>query len=120
MLPTLMGHTAHSVHDGQEAVAAAAGFRPDVVLCDLDMPKLNGDEACRQMKAQAWRERVIFIALKAPMLEVCGLRWRSVCDTCPRLVPVRRAVFRAGQASHSAGHQRAVERPAFNEPAASC
>jgi DNA-binding NarL/FixJ family response regulator len=37
--------------DGEEAVAQAAALSPDVVLMDLDMPKLDGIEATRQIHA---------------------------------------------------------------------
>jgi two-component system, NarL family, nitrate/nitrite response regulator NarL len=37
--------------DGEEAVAACLNHRPDVVLIDVKMPKLDGIEACRQMMA---------------------------------------------------------------------
>lgn len=63
MLLKRMGHTVHTAHDGEEAVAAAHAFRPHVVLCDIGLPKLNGYEACRLMKQQAWDEKMILIAL---------------------------------------------------------
>jgi len=36
--------------DGEEAVALAQEFHPDVVLMDVNMPKLNGIEATRRIK----------------------------------------------------------------------
>lgn len=38
--------------DGIEAVALAVETRPDVVVMDVAMPKLNGVEATRQIKAR--------------------------------------------------------------------
>ncbi|MDP2919732.1 MAG: response regulator transcription factor [Dehalococcoidia bacterium] len=37
--------------DGEEAVALAARTRPDVIIMDVNMPKLNGIEATKQIKA---------------------------------------------------------------------
>ncbi len=37
--------------DGEEAVQLAARHQPDVVIMDIAMPKLNGIEATRQIKA---------------------------------------------------------------------
>lgn len=37
--------------DGQEAVQLAASQRPDVALMDISMPRLNGIEATKQIKA---------------------------------------------------------------------
>ena len=37
--------------DGEEAVQLADTFRPDVAIIDIAMPKLNGIEATRQIKA---------------------------------------------------------------------
>lgn len=41
------------VEDGQQAVDAFEAFRPDVVLLDVEMPRLNGVETARALKALA-------------------------------------------------------------------
>ena len=38
--------------DGEEAVRLAGTFKPDVAIMDIAMPKLDGIEATRQIKAQ--------------------------------------------------------------------
>ena len=39
--------------DGQQGVETAARERPDLVLLDVVMPKMNGFEACAALKARA-------------------------------------------------------------------
>ncbi len=49
----LGGNETHAAYDGQEAVDAALRLRPDVVLLDIGLPKLNGYEACRRIRESA-------------------------------------------------------------------
>jgi PAS domain S-box-containing protein len=46
-----LGHEAYTVHDGLEAVQAAARFNPDIVLLDIGMPGLDGYEVARRLRA---------------------------------------------------------------------
>ena len=57
-----MGHVVHIAYDGAEALRLAETFRPDIVLLDLGMPKLNGFDACRQIRAQPWGSRMVLAA----------------------------------------------------------
>ena len=45
------GHTTLAAADGEAGVAMASQEAPDVILMDLEMPKLNGYEAVKQIKA---------------------------------------------------------------------
>ena len=63
MLLTLEGNETRIAHDGLEALDVAAAFRPDVMLLDIGMPKLNGFEVCRRIRQQAWGENIVVIAL---------------------------------------------------------
>jgi CheY-like chemotaxis protein len=47
-----LGHEVRAAHDGQEAVDIATAWVPDFVLLDVNMPKLNGYEAARRLRAQ--------------------------------------------------------------------
>ncbi len=49
------------VRDGREAVAAALGLAPDVIVMGLSMPGLNGIEATRRITAE--RPRIKFLCL---------------------------------------------------------
>ncbi len=45
------GHEVRSAGDGEEALAAAAEFVPDLVILDLGLPKLDGVEVLRRLRA---------------------------------------------------------------------
>jgi DNA-binding response OmpR family regulator len=63
MLLELSGHDTRTAYDGLAAVEAASTFRPNVILLDIGLPKLNGYDACRRIRAQRWGETVVIIAL---------------------------------------------------------
>ncbi|WP_051361698.1 GAF domain-containing protein [Solimonas soli] len=55
----LGGHETRIAHDGQAAVELAEAFRPDVALLDLGMPRLNGYDAARRIRARQPGVRLI-------------------------------------------------------------
>lgn len=59
----LTGNETRIAHDGLEAVSAAAEFRPEVVLLDIGLPKMNGYDACRKIREQAQGRGIALIAL---------------------------------------------------------
>ncbi len=63
MLLRLTGHETHTAYDGLEAVEAAATFRPDVVLLDIGLPKLNGYAAARKIREPPWGKAMVLVAL---------------------------------------------------------
>ncbi|HTM52951.1 MAG TPA: ATP-binding protein [Pirellulales bacterium] len=63
MMLRALGHEVRTAKDGQEAIEATATFRPDVVLLDIGMPKLNGYEAARRIREEPWGKQVTLIAL---------------------------------------------------------
>jgi len=63
MLLQLGGHETHLAHDGIEAIEAAARVRPDVVLLDIGLPRLNGYEVCRRLRQESWGKDLILVAL---------------------------------------------------------
>jgi signal transduction histidine kinase len=59
----LNGNEVKLAADGLEAVEAADRYRPDVVLLDIGMPKLNGFEACRRIRAAPWGKDMLVVAV---------------------------------------------------------
>ena len=48
--------------DGREALEIAKGFKPNIVLSDIRMPKMNGLELARCLKAEQEDCRIIFLS----------------------------------------------------------
>jgi signal transduction histidine kinase len=63
MLLKVMGNDVRTAHDGEEAVHAASEFRPDVVLCDIGLPKMNGYEVARAIRERPWSKHMALIAV---------------------------------------------------------
>jgi PAS domain S-box-containing protein len=59
----ILGNEVHTAGDGQEAVEVAGAFRPDVVLLDIGMPRLNGYQAARLIREQPWGRDMVLVAL---------------------------------------------------------
>jgi signal transduction histidine kinase len=59
----LAGHEVCTAHDGVEALAVGKSLKPDVVLLDLGMPKMDGYETARQMRRRPWGRRLTLVAL---------------------------------------------------------
>lgn len=68
-LLTMAGHTTQTAVDGLEAVDKAKAFQPDVVLLDIGLPKLNGYDACRQIRALPRGRSMTIVALTGWGLE---------------------------------------------------
>ena len=50
-------------HDGEAGVATALDKRPDLILMDIQLPKISGIEATRQLRAQAATAATPIIAI---------------------------------------------------------
>jgi CheY-like chemotaxis protein len=59
----LGGHEVFSASNGALALESAERHLPDVALLDIGMPKLDGYEVARRIRAQPWGQRIILVAL---------------------------------------------------------
>jgi CheY-like chemotaxis protein len=50
-LEDVSGYRLQEAGDGYEAVERAVDVRPEIVFLDIDMPRLNGIEACRRLRS---------------------------------------------------------------------
>jgi PAS domain S-box-containing protein len=71
MVLGLGGHEIVLAYDGIEAIERAAQFRPDVILMDVGMPRLNGLDATRRIRQETWGQTPTIIALTG---------WGQECD----------------------------------------
>ena len=54
-----------AVEDGRALVDAAQALRPDLILLDISMPRLNGLEAARQLRTLVPDCKIIFLTMHA-------------------------------------------------------
>ncbi|MBC8107158.1 MAG: response regulator, partial [Anaerolineae bacterium] len=71
----------HSAFDGESALTMAAAIHPSVILLDLDLPRLDGFEVCRALKANPTTAGVPLMFLTADSMlasKVKGLEMGAV------------------------------------------
>lgn len=68
MIAKILELNAYSVQlarDGEEGLKSLENFKPDIIMLDINMPKLNGFEVCRRLKADPRLEKI-------PVLMISG------------------------------------------------
>jgi CheY-like chemotaxis protein len=73
----LEGHEVHCASDGEEALALAGQRRPEIVVLDVGMPKLDGCEVARRIRAESWGRDAVLVALTGWGQEVDRRRSRE-------------------------------------------
>jgi two-component system, cell cycle response regulator len=64
-LLTAFGHTALKAVNGEEGLALALREKPDLILCDLQLPKLDGYELARQIRRNPEVSHLALVAVTA-------------------------------------------------------
>jgi DNA-binding response OmpR family regulator len=57
------GSQVRKARDGLGAVSVADEFRPQVVVLDIGLPKMNGYDSARQIRRRPWAKEVLLVAL---------------------------------------------------------
>ena len=65
ILLTIRGYTVEGVMDGQAALEAVEMINPDLILLDIMLPKIDGFEVCRQIKANEATRNIPVVMLTA-------------------------------------------------------
>jgi PAS domain S-box-containing protein len=63
MLLEFGGHQTWQAHDGLEGITMTERVRPDVVLLDIGLPRMNGYEVCRRIRQEPWGKDLVLVAL---------------------------------------------------------
>ena len=59
------GHTPLTAQDGKEGVEAARQGEPDLIICDVQLPKMDGYEVARWLKSHPYLRTVPLVAVTA-------------------------------------------------------
>ena len=59
----LSGCRARAAYSGEEATRVGEAFKPDIVLLDLGMPRMDGFEAAKRLRDTVWGARAKLIAV---------------------------------------------------------
>ena len=59
----LLGHHVRVVHDGVTAVSAARANPPDIMLIDIGLPRLNGDEVAQTIRRDPALKQLMLVAI---------------------------------------------------------
>lgn len=62
MVAELLGHQTQIAFTGEEALAKAKRFQPQIVLLDIGLPDISGYEVCRTLRANPLFKDTLFVA----------------------------------------------------------
>jgi DNA-binding response OmpR family regulator len=81
MILNKAGYVLITAKDGQEAVTKAMTERPDLILMDVVMPKMNGFEACKQLRGNDTTKGIpIILVTTRGEAESVESGYKSGCD----------------------------------------
>ena len=81
MILAAEGYDVKTATDAEDALSILESFSPQLILMDLQLPRMDGLELTRQIKADPARRRMIVIALTAYAMKGDEARARAAgCD----------------------------------------
>ena len=104
ILPKMPGwHIVCEASDGEEAIKKTEEFRPDMILLDIGLPKLNGIDAARQISKIAPESKILFLSafdsqeIVEEALKTGASGYVVKLDAASELVGAMEAVFHGKQ-----------------------
>jgi DNA-binding response OmpR family regulator len=68
------GHAVRVVDNGEEGLARSLASAPDLMVLDVNLPRMNGLEVCRRLRSHGVRNPVILLTARAQQIDkVIGL-----------------------------------------------
>ena len=65
-----LGHTVWTARDGEEGLDAALNRAPDLILLDIMLPKVNGFELCRAVRAELLAMPILMLTAKGQVEDI--------------------------------------------------
>jgi CheY-like chemotaxis protein len=64
------GHIVQTARDGATALQRVKLEAPDVILLDSDLPKIDGAEVCRRLKAEATTQKIPVVMMTSEYIDI--------------------------------------------------
>jgi DNA-binding NarL/FixJ family response regulator len=96
--------------DGAEAVALASMLRPDVVLMDVSMPRVDGILATREISDTVARTRVVILSALTDLQTVCRARAAGAAAYLSKGCPVEEVIAVVREVADSSDGLELLER----------
>src|SRR2546421_10372873 len=59
----MLGHEVHTAYDGDDALASASAFQPEIAILDIGLPKMSGYELATRLREEPWASQLVLVAL---------------------------------------------------------
>lgn len=104
------GMNTHQAGDGEEGLAKALSLKPDLAILDINMPRMDGLEVCRRLRAQS-ELPVLFLSSRDDEIDrVLGLEM-GADDYVVKPFSPREVVARVGAILKRVGNRSAPAAP---------
>ena len=87
------GYEVITAYDGQEALEKIRGWMPDLIILDLMLPKLPGEEVCREVRKDEKTKNIPIIMLTGKTSDTDRVVGRVIGADCYMPKPFEVGVF---------------------------